>query len=131
MSFFLDGVLADLRALGLDTLVSTCKYYVFAPVHNNQGNVTDGFSLPFILPCRMDSMVNRLVPQRSRDDIDVQKILKSFYFDALNPNGIVFKPKDEIESEAGTPGFVTRYRVLDVAIETDQADIVLLVEVIT
>ena len=131
MSIFLDGVLDDLRALGLDTLVSVCKYYVFAPVHNNQGNVTDGYSLPFILPCRMDSMVNRLIPQRSKDDVDVQKILKSFYFDACNPNGIIFKPKDEIESDAGFPGVIIRYRVLDVAIETQQADIVLLVEVIT
>ncbi len=128
-NLFFDGVLEDVKALGLTTLVDTCQYRVHARVRNRQGNVTETFLPAVELPCRMDAMVNRLVPQRSKDDIEVQKILKTFYLDADDPHRIDFKPSDELDSDAGNPGVVTTYIVLDVAIETQLADIVLLVEV--
>ncbi len=128
-NLFFDGVLEDVKALGLTTLVDTCQYRVHTRVRNRQGNVTETFLPAVIFPCRMDAMVNRLVPQRSKDDIEVQKILKTFYLDADDTQGVDFKPGDELDSDAGNLGVVTTYIVLDVAIETQLADIVLLVEV--
>ena len=131
MDLFLEGVLDDVKALSLDTLVDTCNYFSFAEVHNNSGNVSETFMPPITLTCRMDSPVDRLIPQKQKDDIDVQKILRSFYLDANNPNNIVFKESDELESDAGSVGIVKRYVVLDVATETEEADIVLLVMIKT
>jgi len=136
-----DAALSDLRALSDETLVDTCTLYPFngqfngQPVMSNRGGVSQTFltAIPNI-PCRMDVDTRSLVPQRAKEGIDAQKILRYLYISRqyLIDNNFAPKIKDEIETTAGEfLGRVVRYRILDINYESEEVDCQLLVEVAT
>lgn len=152
-----DQIIQDLRALSDSTLTDTCTFYPFnVPVdptsstptyiQNNQGGViqtfnesdTDGdgpgSAIITDIPCRMDVNVKGLVPQRSKDDITAEKIIRYVYIPISVCVAKQFTPRiqDQIETSAGDPlGRTVRYRILEVDVETDNVDVEMLVEVVT
>jgi hypothetical protein len=137
-SLYTTGLLEDIRQYSKSVLIDTLTLYIFAggagatPVMTNRGGVSQTFSVTlFNIPCRVDVEIRGLVPQRTKSDIDVQKLIRHIYIsrDWCIENNLVPKIKDELTISAGNPlGQLVRYRVIDVDLETDSLDVELLCE---
>lgn len=147
------GIVDDIRALSDSTLTDTCTLYIFNTVvktsvlptirQDNRGGGIQSFNdgitndnntgIPNI-PCRIDVDVRGLVPQKSKDNVDVQKVERYLYIPLswCEKNSIVPRIQDQIETSAGDPlGRLVRYRVLEVDTESDGVDVEMLVEVVS
>jgi hypothetical protein len=128
------GMWDDMVALNDDTNVDTGTLYPFVVVMSNRGGVQQSFSTAITnIPCRVDVQVKGLIPQREKDNIEAEKVIRYLYLSRVwvKQNSIMPKIKDEFETSAGNPlGTVERYRVLNVDIESDDIDIEILIEVV-
>lgn len=137
MSLFVQGILDDVIALNNDSFVDVCNVFPFMrAISNGQGGTKTGFaSVVTGIPCRLDDIENKLLPEKAKDNIDTIKEQRTIYmpfntFLPLTPPRMI-DIQDEIESAAGSPvGAVIRYRVTNVVIESQETDIALLVEVV-
>ena len=151
------GFLADFRALSNTTLTDTCTFYPFnvptdpasstpTYVQNSEGSIVNtynesntagdgpGTAVKYNVPCRVDVDVRGLIPQRMKEDVEAEKILRFVYLplDYCTENQLVPKVDDQITTSAGDPlGRQVKYRVLDVNTESDEVDVQLLVEVVS
>lgn len=139
-----EGVLNSVRALSDSTLTGICTIFPFAgsptnigstPIMTNRGGVSQTFSSSFAnIRCRLDVDTKGLIPEKSKDNIDVSRVERYMYIalSDLISIGYMIKVKDEIlTSEGNILGNAVRYRVIDVDTETDELDVVLLLEVAT
>jgi hypothetical protein len=127
-SFWSEGFLADMAALNMLSFDDTLTWYRQSKVSNGQGG--DRVSLTVAgtgIPCRVDDEVNGPYPQRSKDNIDVDRIERTIYI----PKTYAIAIGDQVSVVGGNPsGTAITYRVLDNTLETDETDIALLVEVV-
>ena len=138
MSLFVQGILDDVISLNNDSFVDLCNVYPFIrSISNGQGGSKSGFDVPLVgIPCRLDDIENKLLPEKSKDNIDIIKEQRTIYIPAGTVLLTTTPPRmidiqDEITTSAGNPlGVLIRYRVTNVVIETQETDIALLVEVV-
>lgn len=125
-NLYVPGIISDVENLNLLSFTNTCNIYPTVEISNGRGGSTATFGDTITgVPCRLDVQANRLIPERSANGIEVQKIIKQIHI----PDTYNILIDYQIETSAGSAdGSLIRYRVLDVAIETDQTDISLLVE---
>ena len=118
---FVPGMLDDVIAMNTSVMVDVCSIYPNTVVSNGRGGNSQSYGAPVVgVPCRMDDEVNKLLPQRAKDDIDVQKIERTIYI----PVGYAVDIGYKIETSAGQyDGSVVPYSVVNVSIETEQTDI--------
>jgi len=133
------GVLNNVRALSNSTLTDTCNYYRFQtaqtlsnPLMHTTGDVQEVYDSAIVMSCRVDEITNDILTERTKASIDVAKLQRFIYLslDDLVTNGITPKLRDKIETNAGSPnGELMRFRVVSVDTETDEIDVILLIEV--